>query len=231
MRTIIWDLDGCLFDERHRNEHAVKKDWPEYYKTVHLDTPLHHRLYHACIETGCRVVVISGREENCLAQTLDCMERHGIKVPDLFMMRAVGDERRSVEIKAEHVHALRESGHTIIAAFDDRPDLIKMYLENGVSNAILMGYETSYHLQDVMKKVYDEAERLGAPIPNAKSNHEHEVANETAQRTMVRVQEELLGELKRLNSSVDEIMQFMVDRHKAEQDSLMAQRNWKENRT
>ena len=232
MRTIIWDLDGCLFDERHRNHHSIAKDWPEYHKTVHLDTPLHHKLYRACHDMSCKIVVITGRQENCLLQTLECMDNHNVPRPHSFMMRKDDDtEGRSVDIKMRYLEALRESGHIIIAAFDDRPDIIEMYRDNGVSNAMVMGYDTSYHLEDIVKKIHDEAERLCVPILNAKSNHDPKVANETVQRTMVQVHEELISELKRLNSSVDDIKQFMIDKHRAEQDALRTQRNWKENLT
>lgn len=143
MRTFaIWDLDNCLFDDSHRVPFI---DWSNpdpderfepYHQRMSMDT-VHHLEVFRAVSLLAEPVFFTARPRSHEVGTRLQLEQHlGIHAPRLHM-REVGDHRPSVPLKHHMlVHFRKEvSAYTSlvhIVAFDDRQEVIDMYVREGV---------------------------------------------------------------------------------------------------
>jgi len=93
MKLAIIDLDGTLFDERHRNHLAVAKDWDEYHK-AHKDDKIFTLVVQKVHELSRdhEIVFLTGRTENYRESTMMQLVNLNVSCFDLIM-RPVGDHR------------------------------------------------------------------------------------------------------------------------------------------
>ena len=106
MKLAIVDLDGTLFDERHRNHLALAKDWDEYHKAhvqdeVFLDILEFVQKLHATHE----IIFLTGRTENYRPTSVKQLANMKIHSHD-FVMRQVGDFRPSAEYKSKALESI-----------------------------------------------------------------------------------------------------------------------------
>ena len=130
----FFDLDGTLADLSHRVHHAHNKDWREFFANVHNDTPIYPivRVAQALYMDGHRVVIVSGRSDECEAATIQWLVKHNIPYSAMFMRRA-GDHRPDNIVKLEmyHKRILPMFGKPDII-FDDRQQVVDMWRAEGL---------------------------------------------------------------------------------------------------
>lgn len=135
-RVAIFDVDGTLMNIEHRRKYVSgdKKDWKSFFDYMEFDTirdDVFH-LAHALQKDGYHIFVCSGRNE----KHRDITEKQlafGKLDYQVLMMRADDDYRPDYEVKAEMLTKMRESGFDPRIAVDDRPSVVKMWRDEGLT--------------------------------------------------------------------------------------------------
>jgi len=137
---VIFDIDGTLLDISHRL-HLIKKTPPDWktFKDPNLarwDVPRLAiiKVAVALQKAGVQVLLCSGRTESERESTLQSLSRFFDPMPSLWM-RKDKDYRPDTEVKAEMLELLRNQGFNPVMVFDDRPSVIRMWKENGLTVA------------------------------------------------------------------------------------------------
>ena len=132
MDLVIFDLDGTLALNKHREHLALAKRWDEYFELCYRDTPntyviqlarlIHYQSLHKVVE------IWSGRSEVVRDMTEKWLRK--CHVPDVpLKMRPVGDRRPDVELKEKW---LDECDHRVVMTFDDRDSVVAMWRRRGI---------------------------------------------------------------------------------------------------
>lgn len=137
MKCYLFDIDGTLADCSHRIHHiqGEKKDWDSFFGACHLDTPIEHiinlarALYYS--DAFAKIVYVSGRSDQCRAQTELWMREHAVPLGPLYMRKA-GDHRDDDVIKLELLAQLKADGYEPIMAFDDRNRVVAAWRSAGI---------------------------------------------------------------------------------------------------
>lgn len=137
--TVIWDLDGTLFNCDHRLHHIRRKnenespDWKSFFAET-LQDPLIEQsaiIYRLLMQAGYTPVILTGRPESNAKLT-----REQLRKVDLFYdtlcMRPDNCRLPSAQLKQGMVQQLRERGHNLVMAFEDEPNTIQMYQQEGI---------------------------------------------------------------------------------------------------
>lgn len=137
-KYIVLDLDNTIFDDLHRYE---KIDWqhPDNFWRFH---PYHELAFkdecknkHLFLEAKEEIIVITARPEYYRDTTNNSLKQHGI-TPRLMMMRQPDETRGSAVLKSELLDQalawLEAKPCDITCAYDDRQDVVDMYLAKGV---------------------------------------------------------------------------------------------------
>jgi hypothetical protein len=173
----IFDIDGCIADDLWRRERI-----PE-----NASQSLEYDFYHAgCggdpelavgsarlrnhINNGDFIVFATARPFKVAELTINWIgARFGIEPQKEFMvlMRKDGDSRSAVEVKREMTSYIqtyaKESGRNVTAAYDDRVDIIEMYLEAGW-NASILDADGERFIPSKQAAINEEAVPLGASV-------------------------------------------------------------------
>ena len=144
---IIFDIDGTLIDISHRL-HLIKKtppDWEEFRNPAQKrwDEPRLPiiKVAIALHKAGHQVILCSGRRESERKDTLESLSRFicynliGPSWKPLLCMRRDKDYRPDTEVKADMLETLRNQGFNPVMVFDDRPSVIRMWKEHGLTVA------------------------------------------------------------------------------------------------
>lgn len=138
MSVIILDIDNCIADDSWRipkiNWQTDNPVWRyhDYHSLSGFDMAHNHDLY---INTRSDIVIFTARPILYRAITEEWLKRHGVGYA-LLMMRDMEDHSHSVELKQKQLNALFENTSAkaadIVAAYDDRPDVVQMYRKFGI---------------------------------------------------------------------------------------------------
>lgn len=131
----ILDLDNCIANDEWRIQFI---DWNEQ------DMNKRYEKYHSCsfndqignthlLRTEHDIVISTARPECYRATTIAWLDSKNIDCVSLFM-RPDGDHRHSVDLKRDHLKLIASihGADNIADAYDDRPDVVKMYMDNGI---------------------------------------------------------------------------------------------------
>ena len=169
----IFDLDGTLALIEHRLHHitvpacprcgwfkecdhsrdgtrpAFKKDWRAFFAAVGDDKPNKPviRTLQALRTGGAEVWIWSGRSDECRAQTVKWLCKHGcfgwptntlpawpFGAPERFRMRKAGDYRDDVVVKGEWLSEMEPPEFDrLTGVFDDRARVVQMRRDAGVT--------------------------------------------------------------------------------------------------
>lgn len=141
MNTVIVDLDNCIADDAWRIPHIrwQKKDLFERYHNYHLlagwDQCWHQQLIEPARARRERLVVFTARPTAYAAITEEWLRRNNVPFAALIM-RNNDDHRPSVDLKRAMLGWLEELYdiplRSVVAAYDDRADVVSMYIEQGI---------------------------------------------------------------------------------------------------
>ena len=135
MRAAIFDLDGTLAENGYRLHHVTggKRDWDAFFAAVEDDAvvgPIRDLLF--TVSHDYAIIICSGRTASCREATERWLTNNGIGYSELYM-RAVGDFRPDHTVKAEMLLAMRDDGYDPWLVVDDRPSVVAMWREQGLT--------------------------------------------------------------------------------------------------
>lgn len=138
MSFIILDLDNTIADDSWRipKINWQKKDpferYHEYHSLSGFDRAGNKDLFKG---TKHDIIILTARPVHYSAITMEWLNRQHIK-PFALLMRNNNDHCPSVELKRKQMgwltHLYNVPVELIHCAYDDRPDVVQMYLEHGV---------------------------------------------------------------------------------------------------
>jgi phosphoglycolate phosphatase-like HAD superfamily hydrolase len=135
MRCYIFDIDGTLADNGHREHHLQKdpKDWTSFFAACDVDPPISHifTLAQDLARTGVAIVYVSGRSDECREATEAWLFRYGAPHGPV-LMRMAGDHRNDDVLKPELLLRLQGMGYEPVMAFDDRKRVVAAWRAAGV---------------------------------------------------------------------------------------------------
>lgn len=123
--AVIFDADGTLcINDGHRNPFDFSKVINDKPNKLIIEQASFHKNQNR------KIIVVSGRDDNCLNETEQWLKNNNV-VYDAIFMRKTGDKRKDVIVKKEIYHQNIENKFNIIAVYDDRPQVIKGWRELG----------------------------------------------------------------------------------------------------
>lgn len=138
MVTVIFDIDGTLANNEHRQHFLEKnpKDWDGFFEAMVKDKPVEPicNLLSA-LWLSCNLVICTGRPEKYRQKTLTWLNQYVLRphYRATLLMRPDGDYRPDHEVKKEMLDKLRAEGHDIWFVVDDRKSVVDMWRTNGVT--------------------------------------------------------------------------------------------------
>lgn len=130
---IVFDLDGTLALNEHRQHHLQKKpkDWDAFFDACDADEP--HlpilEVMATMVAAGHRVEIWSGRTEKQREKTIAWFERHGAPTGVELKMRRNGDFRPDEKVKGDWLEA---SDAPPALVFDDRNSMVAWWRAKGI---------------------------------------------------------------------------------------------------
>ena len=130
---IVFDLDGTLADDAHRQHHIAgeDRDWGAYFSECGGDQaiePIVEVSYSLHRRDNCRVEIWTGRPEEYRALTEAWLDTHAIRYHEL-RMRPTGDFRSDVEVKGEWLAECVERPSLV---FDDRTRTVAWWRQQDI---------------------------------------------------------------------------------------------------
>lgn len=133
--AIIFDIDGTITDITHRRKYVKQspKDWDNFNDLMKDDIlqPWAKALIKD-LRIRYKIILITGREERFRRITIDWMDNKGIHF-DALLMRTTGDKTDDDIIKKELYRRHIEPEYDVIAVFEDRGRVVKMWRELGLT--------------------------------------------------------------------------------------------------
>lgn len=135
-RAVIFDIDGVLSDaagRQHFLEQArEKRNWVEFFEACGDDPVIEEiaRLLEL-LDSSLAVVLLTGRPQRVLPQTVAWLERYRLRW-DLLVMRPRGEQGSVSDYKRRSVGELRDLGWDLRLAFEDDPTNRAMFVAEGV---------------------------------------------------------------------------------------------------
>jgi FMN phosphatase YigB (HAD superfamily) len=141
-RAWIFDIDGTLANTDHRIHHikpanGQKKNWGKFFAEAEKDEPFRHvRYLHGAITCfglleKDYIFVITARPENLRKETDKWLQEHSVSYNKLFM-RPVNERKPDYEVKRDIYREHIKPKYDVVAAFEDRLQVAKMWREEGV---------------------------------------------------------------------------------------------------
>lgn len=141
--AIMVDVDGTIADIEHRRKHvrSFPKNWKAFFNEMYDDEPRrdvlgeifseHSRLRHY-YQNSPWIILCSGRPSEYRRTTELWLLQHGISY-DLLLMRGYNDSRKDDIVKRELYQTYIEPYFNVLNVFDDRPSVIRMWQELGLT--------------------------------------------------------------------------------------------------
>lgn len=146
-RYVVFDIDGCVSDDRHRRHMLPPKGTtdPKYYDVYNAnakhDKPMNVYALHANLPTHYNALFVTARPAWMRVETEDFIKRElGLGQQDFcLLMRPDGNTQPSPQLKVALLKDLQLLGK-VAAAFDDRRDVITAYKAAGIEHAYLLDF-------------------------------------------------------------------------------------------
>lgn len=149
--VVIFDIDGCISDDSWRRSRIPEgASQPLEYDFYHAgckdDPPLEMgaQVLRMHIQRGDFIAFCTARPAKTTEMTVDWIKRHfDIDLTQDYMLLSRSDEdaRSAVAVKTEMASYLRKYEQQInkklVAAYDDRPDIVEMYRQHNLAARVL----------------------------------------------------------------------------------------------
>jgi len=149
-KIAIFDLDGCVFDDRKRRHLLPTKgtknqsEFKLYHDMLFDDLPFSESLglifkHH---DAGDNIVFNTSRPVSYMAESITALQRvlfrkSKDKIPFTIHMRPTGSDKETVSLKRSVAVKLMAPWVKVVAAYDDRQDIVDMYRELGIAAQVL----------------------------------------------------------------------------------------------
>ena len=143
----IFDLDNCIADDAWRMPFinwspglTPDERYSGYHNMCYGDEPRNKDVVQVMQDHGVKLVFFTARSVAVRKQTQQWLQKHFGIVDPTLIMRAVSDFVPSVILKAQMLERFRSElrpNDRIIAAFDDRQDIVDMYISHGIPATLL----------------------------------------------------------------------------------------------
>ena len=142
--TVVADLDGTLLDltgirawargERTDYDvfHGMAAEAPAIAWTVSA--------VQALWDQGFEIVVMTARAASHYESTAAWLAKNNVPYSKL-VMRPRGDQFSDLVVKTSLVSSLKTQGHDIVLAFEDNPDLVKLWTAWGIPCIVVPGFD------------------------------------------------------------------------------------------
>lgn len=133
----IFDIDGTLANLEHRLPFIKSDppDWERFFAACWEDEPIRDVIYLLRVlhEAGHRIVLVTGRSDECAQLTNEWMNVHAVPHSEMYM-RLHGDHRPDSEVKAELLDRIIADwpSEKIVGVFEDRKQVVDMYRAKGL---------------------------------------------------------------------------------------------------
>lgn len=124
--AIICDIDGTLAHMDGRSPF----EWSRVGEDK-LDVEVHRIVEDSSNCHGNKVILVSGREDICRAETEEWLRINGVGC-DLLLMRKAGDNRKDFIVKKEIYDSCIKGYYNVMFVLDDRNQVVKMWREQGL---------------------------------------------------------------------------------------------------
>jgi len=127
VKAFIVDTDGTM-----ANGEGLR-GWFDTH-LYHVDVVHEHvqTVVRAAQKQGFEIVALSGRDDEFRDVSLTWWKDVAGINPDLFLMRPKGDKRMDAIVKYELFKAHVEPNYNVLGAFDDRPQVLRMWRKLGI---------------------------------------------------------------------------------------------------
>lgn len=150
-KVALFDLDGCVSDDRWRRHllPAVPKEgvadqsaYDSYNDVLDRDPVLPHgsAVLRRHIADGHIIFFTTGRPIAFAEKTANWIKTNfNITIENDFsiLLRNAGDTRDSVTVKKDFAEFVLKNGRPVVAAYDDRQDIVDMYRSFGINACVL----------------------------------------------------------------------------------------------
>lgn len=130
---VIFDIDGTLADISERIHHVKKKpkNWNAFFQRMAQDKAIHSmvRLCNVLNESGVKILLCSGRNEEHQLQTVQWLTQQGVNYHELIFRRD-GDMRSDTVVKREMLSGIDRS--KILFVVEDRSRVVEMWRSEGL---------------------------------------------------------------------------------------------------
>lgn len=129
---IIFDIDGTIATMDGRGPFdwsRVGEDKPRWFILEMLE---------GYRQSGYTIILVSGRDGSCRPETEEWLNYHCVYYHDLYM-RGEGDYRKDTVVKEEIFWNYIAPKYNVQAVVDDRPCVLRMWLELKIPNVISVG--------------------------------------------------------------------------------------------
>lgn len=136
--AIIVDLDGTIFDTRHRLHYITGRDdqnWAAFEAAAENDIPVEHvvELLRNYAANGTRVLIVTARHDKRMRlATMNQLQRHQIPCHRLFMRPDKIEMDQDAFLKQKIYTAEIKPMYDVKFAIEDRPEVVQMWQRNGV---------------------------------------------------------------------------------------------------
>lgn len=127
--AIIVDVDGTIAEMGDRGPFDWKRVGEDTPRLFILDMVMN---YH---QQGYEILIVSGRSDECEQETLDWLDKHDVPFAELHMRKS-GDFRKDNAVKEEIFWTHLADRYNIVAAIDDRPQMIRLWHDIKIPNVI-----------------------------------------------------------------------------------------------
>ena len=134
MKIAVFDIDGTLANNAHRQKHINKKNNHLFHiESIHDDSfeeiVFLARQYFKKI--GYKVILVTGRPKTYRAITMKWLDKNHIKYDNLYMSTP-GDGRSDQKFKKDVLEEITSQGDEVVIAFEDRQKVVDMWRANVV---------------------------------------------------------------------------------------------------
>lgn len=137
--AIVFDIDGTIADTSPRM-HLIKppagekKNWGKFFRESAKDKPFQHAqlMYEAMLAVNVPVFFVTARPESNRKITEEWLGDNSFDTYEALYMRPDNERKPDFEVKRDIYLEKLQPKYEIIAAFEDRLHVAKMWREQGI---------------------------------------------------------------------------------------------------